>query len=94
MSDGARDPVAMATARLEAAVERLAEAFAQGMGPGMGSGTARDGGTSYLPAEDIDMVPRSEVAAMAERLDATIARLRVALAEELRPDDAPHGEPD
>ena len=30
------------------------------------------------------MVPRAEVAAMAERLDATIARLRLALAEELR----------
>ena len=32
------------------------------------------------------MVPRAEVAAMAERLDATIARLRLALAEELRAD--------
>jgi hypothetical protein len=76
----------MATARLEAAVERLAQAFTQ----------ARE---APLPAEDSDMVPRAEVAAMAERLDATIARLRAALAEELRPSeygptDHDHGEPD
>ena len=35
------------------------------------------------------MVPRAEVAAMADRLDATIARLRRALAEELRTGDLP-----
>jgi hypothetical protein len=33
-----------------------------------------------------DMVPRAEVAAIADRLDATIARLRAAIAEELRRD--------
>ncbi|WP_135469303.1 hypothetical protein [Crenalkalicoccus roseus] len=66
MSDSARDPVAQAAARLEAAVERLAEALAR-------------------PRPDAeDMVPRAEVAALAERLDATIARLRGAIAEELR----------
>lgn len=31
-----------------------------------------------------DLVPRAEVAAIADRLDATLARLRTALAEELR----------
>jgi len=37
------------------------------------------------PRPDVeDMVPRAEVAAIAERLDATIARLRGAIAEELR----------
>lgn len=88
MSDGARDPVATAAARLEAAVERLAAAV------------ARPRPASF--AEEADAVPRAEVAAMAERLDATIARLRAALTDELRvPDatdlrapDAPLGEPD
>jgi hypothetical protein len=74
MSDGARDPVASAAARLEAAVERLAAAI------------ARPRPAPF--AEDIDAVPRAEVAAMAERLDATIARLRAALSEELRVPDA------
>ncbi|MDN3564002.1 hypothetical protein ACFQY5_01640 [Paeniroseomonas aquatica] len=71
MSDGARDPMAMAAARLEAAVERLAQAVARPR--------------AVTGREDSETVPRAEVAAMAERLDATIARLRVALAEELRP---------
>jgi hypothetical protein len=72
MSENARDPVAMAAARLEAAVERLAEALARPRSDGHGHGH-----------EDSEMVPRAEVAAMAERLDSTIARLRGALAEEL-----------
>ena len=76
MSDSARDPVAAAAARLEAAVERLAQVFAR------------------PPAEEGDMVPRAEVAAMAERLDSTIARLRGALAEELRPEAPPQDEPE
>jgi hypothetical protein len=79
MSDGARDPVSMAAARLEAAVERLARSVA--------NARVLAGDT----AEEGDMVPRSEVAALAERLDATIARLRIALAEELR---SQVGEPD
>lgn len=68
MSDGARDPVAAAAARLEAAVERLAQAVAR----------------THVEGEDGESVPRAEVAAMAERLDATIARLRGALSDELR----------
>ena len=73
MSEGARDPVVQATARLEAAVERLAQALSR-------------------PRSVADMVPRAEVAAMAERLDATIARLRMTLAEELRPAAPERGE--
>ncbi|MBK1661149.1 hypothetical protein [Paracraurococcus ruber] len=68
MSDAASNPVALAAARLETAVEKLAEALSR----------------PRPAAEETDMVPRAEVAAMAERLDATIARLRLALAEELR----------
>lgn len=68
MSDAAKDPVALAAARLEFAVEKLVAVL----------------GRPRPPAEDADTVPRAEVAAMAERLDATIARLRVALAEEMR----------
>jgi hypothetical protein len=68
MSDTAKDPVAMATARLESAVEKLIAALSR----------------PRPPMDEGDMVPRAEVAAMAERLDATIARLRLALAEELR----------
>ena len=80
MNDGVTDPVASAAARLEAAVERLAVAVARPR-------------PQHL-AEDADAVPRAEVAAMAERLDATIARLRAALAEESRPPDPSLGEPD
>ena len=58
----------MAAARLESAVEKLAEVLMR----------------ARPAAEEGDTVPRAEVAAMAERLDATIARLRTALAEELR----------
>jgi hypothetical protein len=76
MSDagGKSDPVVQAAARLEAAVERLAEALG-------GALAARGAETS---AHAADMVPRAEVAALAQRLDSTITRLRGALAEELR----------
>ncbi|TDH60161.1 hypothetical protein E2C06_23305 [Dankookia rubra] len=73
MSEDSRDPVAMAAARLESAVEALVGALSR---PRPMAAPPR--------GDDADMVPRAEVAAMAERLDATIARLRLALAEELR----------
>ncbi|NOG68860.1 hypothetical protein [Roseicella sp. DB1501] len=76
MSEDPRDPVTMATARLESAVETLVAALSR----------------PRPPVEEGEMVPRAEVAAMAERLDATIARLRLALAEELRGGEAPMGE--
>ncbi len=72
---GSADPVAEAAARLEAAVERLAEA----LGTAFAARRAGEEG-----AAEGDMVPRAEVAALADRLDATVARLRGALAEELR----------
>lgn len=79
MSDGgakAADPVAQAAMRLEAAVERLAEALAAAAAARRAAGE-----TGALPE---DAIPRAEVAALAERLDATIARLRGALADDLR----------
>jgi hypothetical protein len=75
---GARDPVVQAAARLEAAVERLAQAIAAAMAQG-GPGPRASAG----PAAE-NMIPRAEVAAIADRLDATLLRLRGALAEELR----------
>jgi hypothetical protein len=70
--------------RLESAVEALARALqsARERDPGATDGAGAAG-------EPADTVPRAEVAAMAVRLDATIARLRVALA-----DDPRHGEPE
>ena len=72
MSDegGSTDPVMQAAARLEAAVERLAQVLGGVLGDRAGAGG--------------EGVPRAEVAALAERLDSTITRLRGALAEELR----------
>jgi hypothetical protein len=84
MSDEARDPVAMAAARLESAVEALVTVLSRPRP------VAEDG--DLAPDMVHDMVPRAEVAAMAERLDATIARLRQALAEELRAGEPPAGE--
>ena len=81
MSEDVRDPVAMAAARLESAVEALVTALSRPRP--MAAPTA---------ADEADMVPRAEVAAMAERLDATIARLRLALAEELRTAENPGDE--
>ena len=72
------DPVAIATARLESAVEKLVSALSR----------------PRPPAEEGETVPRAEVAAMAERLDATIARLRLALAEELRAGETGDGQRD
>ncbi|MBL6454413.1 hypothetical protein JMJ55_03690 [Belnapia sp. T6] len=79
MSDSAKDDLANAAARLETAVDRLTQILSRH--------------AASPAAEDGEMVPRAEVAAMAERLDATIARLRGALAEELRPEPPP-GEPE
>lgn len=67
MSD-ATDPVAAAAARLEAAVERLSRAAA-----------ARPAATADGAPAGVDP---AAVAALAERLDATIARLRGVLGEE------------
>lgn len=66
MRDGAGD-VAAAAARLEAAVERLASRLAQPRAPGSDT--------------DPDMVPRAALVALSGRLDATLARLRIALAD-------------
>lgn len=76
---GSADPVAEAAARLEAAVERLAEALGTAF-------AARRAGEAAGPegGAEGEMVPRAEVAALADRLDATVARLRGVLAEELR----------
>lgn len=53
--------------RLEAALDRL--------------GRAVDARRAATPAQEGDMVPKAAVAALASRLDATIARLRVNLDE-------------
>ncbi|WP_439597136.1 hypothetical protein [Falsiroseomonas sp.] len=63
------DPTSRALARLEEAVERLAQAAAQPR-PGLAEGMTGEG------------VPRAAVAAIADRLDETIARLRAALGED------------
>ncbi|MBR0683682.1 hypothetical protein GXW74_24600 [Roseomonas eburnea] len=67
------DPVAQAASRLEAAVERLARAAANRpvLVPAGGEGEA--------PAQGADL---AKVAALAARLDETIARLRGVLGEE------------
>ncbi len=70
MGESAGDPVGQAAARLEDAVEALARALARG----------------FAPQDLEDLVPRAEVTAIADRLDATIARLRAAIAEETRRD--------
>lgn len=68
--DQMADPTSRALARLEEAVERLAEAAAQPR-------PAPVGGESGA-----DCVPRAAVAAIADRLDETVARLRAALGED------------
>jgi hypothetical protein len=76
MSDGAGDPVMQAAARLEAAVARLADALPAAL--------AR----ARAPLDAAGMVPRAEVAALAARLDATIARLRGVVQDDMRqPED-------
>lgn len=66
MNDAEGDPVADATARLEAAVERLSRALA----------------SRPTPAAEGQGADRAAVAALAARLDDTIARLRGVLGEE------------
>ncbi|MBR0673349.1 hypothetical protein [Neoroseomonas soli] len=73
MSEAA-DPVAQAASRLEAAVERLARAAANR--PALMPAPAREG---EAPAAGADP---AAVAALAQRLDETIARLRGVLGEE------------
>jgi hypothetical protein len=72
MNDAEGDPVAEAAARLEAAVERLSRAMANR--PAATPATEGEGGVT--PAD------REAVAALAARLDDTIARLRGVLGEE------------
>jgi hypothetical protein len=68
MSEAAGDTVAEAAARLEAAVERLSRAVANRPAPtAAGEATGAD---------------RAAVAALAARLDETIARLRGVLGED------------
>jgi hypothetical protein len=62
MSEGQSDMMGAAMVRLEAALDRLSRAV-----------EARRAATP--PAEG-DMVPKAAVAALANRLDATIAKLR------------------
>lgn len=64
------DPVAEATLRLQAAVERLSRA----------AGTRP--ATAPAPGEDATGVDPAAVAALAARLDETIARLRGVLGED------------
>jgi len=73
MTEQRADPVAAAAMRLEAAVTALAAALARR--PSMADG-------------DGELVPRAAVAAMAERLDATLVRLRHVLADELRAEES------
>ena len=70
MSD--RDPLTVAATRLEAAIERLAASLARPRAP-------QD---MLRPGAAADMVPRAEVEALTLRLEATIARLKAALAEQ------------
>jgi hypothetical protein len=70
MSDAGVDPVTEAAARLEAAVERLSRAMANRPAPAASADGAATG------------ADREAVAALAARLDETIARLRGVLGEE------------
>jgi len=67
------DPVAQAASRLEAAVERLARAAENRPAP------VPAGGAGEAPVQGADP---AAVAALAARLDETIARLRSVLGEE------------
>ena len=62
MSEGQTDTIASAMMRLEAALDRL--------------GRAVEARRAATPPIEGDMVPKAAVAALANRLDATIARLR------------------
>jgi outer membrane murein-binding lipoprotein Lpp len=67
MSEGQSDTIASAMMRLEAALDRL--------------GRAVETRRAATPPIEGDMVPKAAVAALATRLDATIAQLRANLDE-------------
>jgi dihydroxyacetone kinase DhaKLM complex PTS-EIIA-like component DhaM len=62
MSEGQSETIGSAMIRLEAALDRL--------------GRAMEARRAATPPIEGDMVPKAAVAALATRLDATIARLR------------------
>ena len=68
MSEGQSDTIASAMMRLEAALDRL--------------GRAVEARRAANPPIEGDMVPKAAVAALATRLDATIARLRANLEDQ------------
>ena len=68
MSEGQSDTIASAMMRLEAALDRL--------------GRAVEARRAAAPPIEGDMVPKAAVAALANRLDATIARLRANLEDQ------------
>jgi hypothetical protein len=68
MSEGQSDTIASAMMRLEAALDRL--------------GRAVEARRAATPPIEGDMVPKAAVAALATRLDATIARLRANLEDQ------------
>ena len=78
MSEGGRDPVTLAVARLEMAVERLA------------IGLSRNPGAARAATDEAGDAPslRAEVAALAARLDGSIARLREVVRAESEPTGA------
>ena len=67
MSEGQSDTIGSVMMRLEAALDRL--------------GRAVEARRAATPPIEGDMVPKAAVAALANRLDATIARLRSNLDE-------------
>ena len=81
MGEGGNDPVTLAVARLELAVERLALVLSRN------PGGFRAGGGAAGDAADVPAL-RAEVAALAARLDASIARLREVVREESEPGGA------
>lgn len=68
MSEGQSDTIASAMMRLEAALDRL--------------GRVVEARRAAAPPIEGDMVPKAAVAALATRLDATIARLRANLEDQ------------
>jgi len=68
MSEGQSETIGSAMVRLEAALDRL--------------GRAVEARRAATPPIEGDMVPKASVAALATRLDATIARLRANLEDQ------------
>ena len=68
MSEGQSETIGSAMVRLEAALDRL--------------GRAVEARRAATPPIEGDMVPKAAVAALATRLDATIARLRANLEDQ------------